>query len=41
MQEIVKFVGKRKYTESQGLVLLSKELVKIGDVLREYEGVLI
>lgn len=38
MQEIIKFVGKRKYTESQGLVILSKECQKIGDVLREYEG---
>ena len=38
MQEIIKFVGKGKYTEPQGLILLSKECVKIGDVLREYEG---
>jgi len=38
MQEIIKFIGKHKYTEPQGLMLLAKELIKVGDVLREYEG---
>jgi len=38
MQDIIKLVGKYRYTEPQGLVMLSKELIKIGDILREYEG---
>ena len=40
MQDIVNRVGKYRYTEPQGLMLLAKELIKIGDILREYEGTL-
>jgi hypothetical protein len=38
MQSIIKLVGKYRYTEPQGLMLLAKECQKIGDILREYEG---
>ncbi len=38
MQSIIKLVGRCKYSESQGFMLLLKECQKIGDILREYEG---
>ena len=37
MQAIIKLVGKYRYTDPQGLMLLAKELIKVGDILKEYE----
>jgi len=38
MEAIIKLVGRNKYTEPQGFLLLIKQCGKIGDILREYEG---
>jgi len=38
MEAIIKLVGRNKYTEPQGFLLLIKECGKIGEILREYEG---
>ncbi len=38
MEAIIKLVGRYKYSEPQGFLLLIKECGKIGEILREYEG---
>lgn len=37
MQAIIRHIGKNKYTDAQGLTMLAKELIKVGDILRGYE----